>query len=113
MHQGYKYWMLFVDNYSCFRTVFLLKHKSEVFSAFETYKSWVETQMGERIRCLHNKGGEYICAEFDAFCAEHSIERQHSVCNRPQQNGIAESTNRTLADSVTTMLAESGLLQMF
>ena len=113
-HQGFKYWMLFVDDHSRFRVVFLLKRKSDAFAAFRTYKSWVETQTGERVRCLRDdKGGEYMAGEFDAFCAEHGIERQHSVRNRPQQNGVAERTNRTLADGVTAMLAESGLPQTF
>ena len=113
-HQGFKYWMRFVDDYSRFRVVFLLKRKSDAFAAFRTYKSWVETQTGERVRCLRNdKGGEYMSEEFNAFCAEHGIERQHSVRNRPQQNGVAERTNRTLADGVTAMLAESGLPQTF
>ena len=109
-HQGFKYWMLFVDDHSRFRVVFLLKRKSDAFAAFKTYKSWVETQTGERVRCLRDdKGGEYMSEEFNAFCAEHGIERQHSVRNRQQQNGIAERTNRMLADSVTAMLAELGL----
>ena len=113
-HQGYRYWLLFVDDHSRFRVVFLLKRKSEAFAAFKTYVSWVETQTGERVRCLRDdKGGEYMSAEFDAFCAERGIERQHSVRNRPQQNGVAERTNRILADGVTTMLAESGLPQAF
>ena len=74
-HQGFKYWMLFVDDYSRFRVVFLLKRKSDAFTAFRTYKSWVETQTGERVRCLRDdKGGEYMSEEFDAFCTEHGIE---------------------------------------
>ena len=72
--------MLFVDDYSRFRVVFLLKRKSDTFAAFRTYTSWVETSTGECVHCLRNdKGGEYMSDEFNAFCAEHSIKRQHSV----------------------------------
>ena len=75
-HQGFKYWMPFVDDHSRFRVVFLLKRKSDAFAAFRTYKSWVETQTGEHVHCLRDdKGGEYMSEEFDAFCAEHGIER--------------------------------------
>lgn len=31
------------------------------------------------------------------------------VCNRPQQNGVAEQFNRVLAEGVTAMLSEAGL----
>jgi transposase InsO family protein len=33
---------------------------------------------------LHNdKGGEYMSREFEDFCIDHGIQRQHSARNRP------------------------------
>ena len=37
-----------------------------------------------------DKGGEYMSREFEAFCIDDGIQRQHTVRNRPQQNGVAE-----------------------
>ena len=51
--------------------------------------------------------------EMEAFCIEQGIERQHTVRNRPQQNGVAERFNCTLAKGLTAMLAESGLPSFF
>src|SRR5258705_12913823 len=46
---------------------------------------------------------------FLQFTTVAGIERQHTVWNRPQQNGVAERANRTISEALTAMLAESGL----
>jgi hypothetical protein len=50
---------------------------------------------------------------FEAFCINHGIQRQHTVRNRPQQNGVAERTNRTIEEGVISMLYESGMPPSF
>ena len=51
--------------------------------------------------------------EFEAFCIDHGIQRQCTVRNRPQQNGIVERANRTIEDGVISMLYESGMPPSF
>ena len=50
---------------------------------------------------------------FHEFTTAAGVERQHTVCNRPQQNGVAERANRTISEALTAMLAESGLPASF
>ena len=50
---------------------------------------------------------------FLEFTTAAGIERQHTVQNRPQQNGVAERANRTISEALTAMLAESGLPASF
>ena len=38
-HQGYKYWITFIDDSTCFRSIHLLKSKSQAFEAFKDYKA--------------------------------------------------------------------------
>ena len=40
---GFNYYIIFVDDYSRFTWLFLLKHKTEVLSIFKHFKSMVET----------------------------------------------------------------------
>jgi hypothetical protein len=88
-YQRYHYWVIFIDDFSRFKAVYLLKWKSETFAAFKQFKAWAENVTGQRLGCLHDdKGGEYMSREFEAFCIDHGIQRQHSAQNRPQQNGI-------------------------
>jgi hypothetical protein len=37
-HQGYHYWVCFINDFSCFKAVYLLKCKSETFAAFKQFK---------------------------------------------------------------------------
>ena len=46
---------------------------------------------------------------FQEFCDEQRIAGQHTVRNRPQQNGVAERFNRTLEEGIIAMLQEAQL----
>ena len=107
---GYRYWVTYIDDSGRFRAAYLMKKKSEAFSCFKKFKAWAEKQTGCTIRALReDKGGEYMGKEFDEFCAEHGIQRQHSVRARPQQNGVAECANRTMEQGIVSMLHQAGL----
>ena len=109
-HQGYKYWITFIDDSTHLRAAYLLKTKSQAFEAFKEYKAWTEKQLSAKILELQDdKGDEYMSREFLQFTTQHGIQRRHSTWNRPQQNGLAEQANRTMGDRITAMLAESGL----
>ncbi|GJW65064.1 putative ribonuclease H-like domain-containing protein [Tanacetum coccineum] len=49
----------------------------------------------------------------DDFCRENGIKREYSVAMTPQQNGMAERTNRTLIEATRTMLADFRLPTTF
>jgi transposase InsO family protein len=62
-----------------------------VFDAFKRFKAYAENQLDCKIKALRDdKGGEYMSREFLKFTDECGIARQHTVRNRPQQNGVAE-----------------------
>ena len=113
-HQGYRFWISFIDDHSRFKAIYLLKRKSEAFAAFKQFKAWAENATGQRLGSLRDdKGGEYMSREFEAFCIDHGIQRQHSARNRPQQNGVAERANRTMEEGIISMLYESGMPPSF
>ena len=49
---GFNYYVIFVDDYSCFTWLFLLKHKIKVLSVFKHFKSRVETQFSSKLKVL-------------------------------------------------------------
>jgi len=111
---GFRYWVTFIDDYTRLWVVYLLKHKSDTFVAFKLFKAWAENHFNALIKALRDdKAGEYMSKEFNDFCDASGIERQHTVRNRPQQNGVAERVNRDISDGTTAMLAESGLPLQF
>ena len=107
---GHYYWVTFIDDKSRFKAVMPIKRKSDTFAAFKIFKAYAEKQTGRKIKAIRDdKAGEYMSKEFIRYTEEQGIVRQHTVRNRPQQNGVAERANRTLAERMTAMLNESGL----
>ena len=47
-----------------------------------------------------DNGGEYTSKELVAFCKEDGIRRELIVPHNPQQNGVVESKNKTIEESV-------------
>jgi transposase InsO family protein len=102
--------MTFINNWLRYGWIYLLKHKSDAFEAFKTFKTMVEKQYNLPILRFHkDKGGEYIGHVWDEFFAEHSIRCKHTVTGLSQQNSVAERWNRTLEEHVIAMLNNARL----
>ena len=107
---GNKYYLTFVDDFSRKCWVFMLKHKSEVFGKFKTWKAMVEKQTGKKLKCFRtDRGGEYLSSEYKLFLEKEGVDHQVTMAGTPQQNGVAERMNRTLQEKGRSMLASSGL----
>lgn len=111
---GARYLVSFIDDYSRRCWVYPIKKKSDVFSIFKEFKVLVELESGKRIKCLRtDNGGEYTDGEFLALCKQEGIKRQFTVAYTPQQNGVAERMNRTLAERMRAMLRTVSLPNSF
>nr|GEV33484.1 hypothetical protein [Tanacetum cinerariifolium] len=55
----------------------------------------------------YDNGTEFKNANLNQFCGLKGIKREFSVPRTPQQNGIAERTNRTLIEAARTLLVDS------
>ncbi|KAK1415826.1 hypothetical protein QVD17_31614 [Tagetes erecta] len=118
---GHNSFITFVDDYSRYMYLFLIKEKSESLETFKAYKAEVENQLNCKIKVVRSdRGGEYYGRHTDIgqapgpfykFCKEHGVINQYTMPGTPQQNGVAERRNRTLMDMVRSMLANSGLPQ--
>lgn len=108
--EGEKYFVTFIDDFTHFVTVHLLKCKSEVFKCFRQYQAAAEVQFSNKISRLRmDNGGEYISNEFKNFCSTNGIKMEYTIPYNPQQNGVSERFNRTLLDKARTMIADSTL----
>ena len=57
---GYKYFISFIDDYSRYGFVELIREKSESLEAFKAFKAKFKLQQGKRIKVVHSKlVGEY------------------------------------------------------
>jgi len=109
-HSGFRYWHIFVDDHSRFWVIYMLKKKSDAFSAIKQFKAWAENVTGYRLLGMRDdKGGEFSSKELENWCLKHGITRQHTVINRPQQNGVAERANRTAGEGIVSMLQQANM----
>lgn len=107
---GFKYFVTFIDDYTHFVMVYLIKNKSEVFEKFKQYYNYVTKHFNRDLLTLRtDNGGEYLMNEFKQFCLDKGITLQNTVAYNPEMNGVAERMNRTLNDRSRTILIESKL----
>ncbi|KAG8480753.1 hypothetical protein CXB51_025439 [Gossypium anomalum] len=93
---------------------FFLKQKSDVFSAFKSWKIMIEKQTGKQIKYLRTDNGLEFCSdEFNRLCKSEGIVRHLTVRHTPQQNGVAERMNRTIMEKVRCMLSNANLPKSF
>lgn len=111
---GSKYFITFLDDYSRFSEVRILKKKSESLSSFKKYLAKVERFHEKKLKCLQSdNGGEYMGKEFQQFLEEAGIDRRLIVPHNPEQHGKAEKLNQTLLQVARCMLIHAGLPSMF
>ena len=86
--------------------IYVLQHKHEVFQKFVEWKSFVEKSSGYQVKKLRtDNGGEYTSTEFENFLKMEGIEHQYTIPKTPEQNGVSERMNRTLVETIRSMLA--------
>jgi hypothetical protein len=108
------YFILFIDDFSCYTHVYFLNKKSEILAHFIKYKNLVEKHTNKHILILRSdKGGEISSKKFNQYCNNSGIQRQFTNPYNPTQNGASERKNRTLVESVRSMLKAANLPNSF
>jgi hypothetical protein len=83
------YFVVFIVDFFQFTKVCFMWSKSNVFSIFQFYKTFVKTQIGRKNKNFHlNNGGEYISLKFNKFCDECNIQRQFFISYIARQMGL-------------------------
>ncbi|CAI7754123.1 unnamed protein product, partial [Closterium sp. NIES-54] len=92
-----RYFLVVVNDYSRYTTVFPLRTKGEVPDVLISWIRRARLQLSERfhsdfpvLRLHSDRGGEFSSDLLAAYCAEHGIEQSFTLPASPQQNGVAE-----------------------
>lgn len=106
---GFSYAICFVDAYSNYCALYLLKSKSsvEVKNAFQEFLSDHKEHLshGNKVTWHTDNGGEFMSHDLDAFCNEFAVTRSFSVPYAPPQNAQAERMWGILLKPTRTLLA--------
>jgi hypothetical protein len=112
---GEKYFVTFIEGYTHYTVVYLLREKSEVFKYYQQYESRICALLnGKCIKMLYcDNGGEYTSNEFKSHAASQGTELHYTIRDTPALNGVAERMNRTLLDRGRALLFDSGMPKRF
>ncbi|CAI7795243.1 unnamed protein product [Closterium sp. NIES-54] len=96
--QGHeRYFLLVVDDYSRYTTVFPLRSKGDVTEVLIDWIRAAHLQLRESfgsdfpvLRLHSDRGAEFSSARLGAFCRAQGIRQTFTLPASPQQNGIAE-----------------------
>ena len=135
---GSRYFITFIDDYSKWTVVYMMRKKSDALGCFIKYHRHAEKHVGEKIKSFNihtyetndslsidhrdvfklktlrsDNGGEYLSRAFSNYLDSHGISHQLTVPYSPQQNGVAERMNRTLMNHTRSILISQKVEKKF
>ncbi|CAI7812423.1 unnamed protein product, partial [Closterium sp. NIES-54] len=110
--QGHeRYFLLVVDDYSRYTTVFPVRSKSDVTEVLIDWIREPRLQLRESfdsdfpvLRLHSDRGGEFSSARLGAFCRAQGIHQTFTLPASPQKNGIAERRIGMVMDVARTSM---------
>lgn len=110
---GFRYYVVFKDDYSRFVRIFFMKNKSEVVEHLKTFLRECDT-CGHKVKAFRSDGGrEFDCSAVLQELRERGIEFRLTCPYTPEQNGVAEQSNRHIVELARSMLSVSKLPRTF
>lgn len=111
---GCKYVVTFLDDFSRYSQIYLMKEKSEVFGHFKNFVAAAEAILEKKLKRFQSDNGtEYRNENFKEYTQERGIQHRFSVVRTQQQNGRAERLNKTLFNIVRCILIKANLPKYF
>jgi histone deacetylase 1/2 len=105
---GHNYYVSFIDAYSRFTCLYLLKRKSDVFDVFVQFQTHVERLLGHKILHVQSDwGGEY--RNLNTFFHKLGIIHRVACPHTHQQNSAAERKHRHIVKTGLTLLAHASM----
>ncbi|CAI7761608.1 unnamed protein product, partial [Closterium sp. NIES-54] len=110
--QGHeRYFLLVVDDFSRYTTVFPLRSKGDVTEVLIDWIRAARLQLRESfgsdfpvLRLHSDRGGEFSSARLGAFCRARGIRQTFTLPASPQKNGIAERRIGMVMDVARTSM---------
>ena len=109
---GARYFFIFVEEFSGYKTVVPISKKSDVKDQFILYQAWLERKFDCAIKRLHpDNGGEFVALR--GHLKEQGIEQTMTPSYSLNLDGTAERANRSVVESARAMPDYAGLSRMF
>lgn len=104
--------MSFIDDFSKFTWIYLLKTRADVFTVFIHFQTVVERLLNKKILCVQSDwGGEY--QKLNTFFKSLGISHLVSCPHTHQQNGFAERKHQHIVNVGLSLLAQASMPTKF
>jgi histone deacetylase 1/2 len=103
----YKYYVSFIDDFSKFSWIYVLKKKSDVFQVFHNFQQ-LERQFDRKILTMQSDwGGEY--EKLNSLFQKIGIEYHVSCHHAHQKNSFAKRKHRHIVEVGLALLANASM----
>jgi hypothetical protein len=124
-HNGSRYFLTIVDDYSRCTWLYLMQHKSETFTTLIHFFNQINRQFNTKINKINSgdggiflpqlqairsdNGSEFLSKQIQKWFHDHGIIHQRSCVATPQQNGVVERKHRHLLDVARALRFQANL----
>lgn len=103
------YYISFIDDFTRYSYITLLKQKSDALTAIKEFVTRVEKQHHTKVKRFRNdNGGEYVNKMSEQYFLEKGIKVELTPPYSHKSNGVAERFNRTIGTMVRCMIMDHG-----
>jgi transposase InsO family protein len=101
---GSRYFVIFVDDFSLYTWIYLMKNRSEVLTIYHNFAKMIQTQYSKAIKVFRSDNAqEYRQTDFFTILKHYETIFQTSCAGTSQQNGRAERKLRHILDTVRAL----------
>jgi hypothetical protein len=109
---GFKYFVLFVDDYTRYMWYYPMRAKSDLYAIFDKFRSLVERSFSRKIISFQSDlGGEY--KKLGSTLASLGIRHRQSCAYTHEQNGRVERKHRHVVETGLALMAQSSVPSRF
>lgn len=106
-HDGFRYFLTIVDDFSRFVWTFLLTQKSEVHTVMTQFFSTIHTQFSKKIKVMRSDNAPEF--NLTSLLSSYGTITQHSCVETPQQNARVERKHQHLLNVARSLMFQSHL----
>jgi histone deacetylase 1/2 len=104
----HSYYVSFIDDFSKFSWIYLLKKRSDVYQVFLNYQAYVERKFGRKIVTMQTDWGDEY-EKLNTFFQKVGITHHLSCPHAHQQNGSTERKHRNIVEVGLSLLAPASM----
>ena len=111
---GNRYFITFIDDFSKYSYVYLMKNKSDAFENLSIFLKQVDNTFDKKVKRFRtDRGNEYDTLSLNNYIQSLGVVHETTAPYSPSSNGVVERKNKTLINLTNAMLVSFGAPKYF